>query len=102
MINPVLEFYNADSLSEIADKVTLWLNVYIDGEYAGRGELSVTLLGHEIAASHVQGVLRQVAADNDRVVSGGTFGFSFNFEDNKNEFIPSAKTKVSASKAYTF
>lgn len=102
MVNPLLEFYNANSLSEISSKVTVWLNVYIDGVYIARGALDTTDLALIIQNSKIQNILKNLSEEHSEIVSGGSFSFSFNFEDNKNEFIPSAKTKISANKAYTF
>lgn len=102
MISSLLKFYNATTLSEISDKVTVWLNVYIEGVYVARGALEATDLSHIINNTKIQGILRNLSVENPEIVSGKSFSFSLNFEDKNNEFIPSAKTKISASKQYTF
>ena len=102
MIDPLKEFYGVSSTAELSQCVIVWLYVYVDGECVGRGEIPASALGHEIAASYIQSVLSLLSAENEKVVSGGSFAFALSLEDKQGEYISSAKTKVSAEKVYTW
>ncbi len=100
IINPLLDFFKADGLYEIDDTVTVWLNVYVNGEYAARGALKPSDLSHEIHPDKIKAALSAAAADSDKIVSGGSFQFTLSVEDNAGTYIPSRETKLSAAKAY--
>lgn len=103
MFAPVRDFYGVASNAELDKYVTVWLNIYVDGVYQGRGQLSFSELGHIIVNSRLVSVLKELSATNDKIVSGANFSFSMNFEDKEGKYIPSKKTKLSPSKnTYTW
>lgn len=103
MLRPVREFYGVSSNGELAQKIKVWLNVYVGDEYVSRAELPVSSLGHEIASDLVIGCLKEIAANNPSVTSGTKFKFSIYFEDREGvDVIPSNPTKISAEKPYTW
>lgn len=102
MLNPLYDFYEVSSSSQLEDYVYIWLNVYVDGEYLGRGTIPASQLSHEIAAGYLQNVLRELAEENDLVVSGTAFSFTLSVEDKEGKYIPSAQSGMSPEKVYTW
>lgn len=100
MLNPIREFYGKTSSGELDSLVNVWLNVYVDGEYQGKGQLNFSDLGHIVVNSKIVDVLKGLSAENDKIVSGANYSFSIHFEDKNGEYIPSKKTATSASKVY--
>ena len=90
------------SNGQLSQYVTMWLNVYVGGVYVGEAEMDIAAAGHIIANTIVVNCLKEVAATHHDVVSGAKFSFSIYFKDKNNEYIPSAATKVSEEKVYTW
>ena len=102
MFKPLREFFGVGSNGQLSQYVTMWLNVYVGGVYVGEAEMDIAAAGHIIANTIVVNCLKEVAATHPEVVSGAKFSFSIYFKDKNNEYIPSAATKVSEEKVYTW
>jgi hypothetical protein len=105
----LFEFYGVSTTTALAAKVAMYLNIYFDGksgeDYASRVSVSVTdFVGvHIIPNATVQNCLRTAADSNPEIQSGGTFAFSFSFEDRAQEYLPSTYTRIASGyKRYTF
>lgn len=103
MLNPLKNFYNVSTMEELAQQAVAYLNVYVDGIYVASGELNLVGLGHIIYNTEVLSILKKLAVEHSEIVSGANFSFSIHFEDKEQRYIPSEKTKVSATKnTYTW
>ena len=97
---PLCEFYGVDTKNELDEKAILWLHVYVDGKYEGKTAIRFADIsggpGHIVLRAVVVDALKQLAKDNDKVVSGAKYAFSFSCEDRENKYIPSSESKVCA------
>ncbi|MDE6676937.1 MAG: hypothetical protein K2K12_04440, partial [Clostridia bacterium] len=105
MFDDVMAFYRVTSLDQLGQHAIMWLNIYQNDEVIARGEINMASDffnngSYLLMNYNVQRIIKSIAADNPKLVSGGTYAFSVNFEDKKGEFIPSPQSKVSAGHVY--
>ena len=101
---PLLEFYGVSSLAELDGYASICLFVYVNDTYQGKINIAFSSIvnGFIIQGDTVKAALQQLAQTNGNIVSGAIYSFELGFVDKNNEYIPSAKSKKSDSRAYNW